>query len=158
MQHKNKCVRAFVSHIRDVFWPISPYLIGFFISKIIPVEWFIQLHRQILEWEWYDDPKTFSVFLHCLLKANWKDKNWRWKLIERWSFITSLESLANETKLSVRSVRTCLKKLEMTNELTKKSTSSYTLIVINKYDDYQWSDKQDDKRKTNERQTSDNNE
>ena len=119
------------------------------------MEWFIQLHRKILEWEWYDEPKTFAVFLHCLLKANWKEKNWRWKTIERWTFITSLDKLSKELKLSVRSVRTALDKLESTSELTKEWHASYTLIKVNKYNEYQTNDKLNDKLPTNERQATD---
>ena len=36
----------------------------------------IKLHRQFLEWEWYDEPNCTRVFLHCLLKANHKDKRY----------------------------------------------------------------------------------
>lgn len=116
---------------------------------------FIQLHRKITEWEWYQNTNTKSLFLHCLFKANWKDKKWQGETIKRGSFITSLEHLSIETGLTIRQVRTALDKLIMTNELTKLSTNNYTIISITNYNTYQQNDTQDDKQMTNERQTND---
>ena len=95
------------------------------------MEWYIQLHRKLIEWEWYDEPKVFKVFIHCLLRANHKPANWRWINIDRWEFITSLEKLAQETKLSVQNIRTVIKKLKSTWELTSKWQASYTSAVRN---------------------------
>ena len=98
---------------------------------------FIQLHRSLLEWEWYDDNNTKILFLHCLLKANYKDKNYRGKTISRGSFITGRDLLANELGLSVQQIRTSLTKLKSTNEITIKSTPQGTVIEVVKYNDYQ---------------------
>ena len=38
---------------------------------------FIALQRKVLEWEWYNDIPTKTLFIHILLKANFKDKNWQ---------------------------------------------------------------------------------
>lgn len=117
------------------------------------MDWFIQLHRHILEWEWYNDDKIFRLFLHCLLKANWKDKKWRWEIIKRWSFITSLDSLSKETGLSIQNVRTVLNKLKLTDELTKESHASFTLIKVNNYEKYQSTNTEDNNQLTNDQQT-----
>ena len=119
------------------------------------MEWFIQIHRKILEWEWFEDEKVLKVFIYFLLKANHKDKKWRWIKIKRWEFITSLEKLAWELKLSVRNIRTVIKKLEATSEVTKEWYSNYTLIKVNNYNEYQSSDKQSDKQVTSKWQASD---
>ena len=37
----------------------------------------IKLHRKFLKWEWYSDINTKSLFLHLLLTANHKDKQWQ---------------------------------------------------------------------------------
>jgi uncharacterized phage protein (TIGR02220 family) len=115
------------------------------------MEGWIKLHRGLLEWEWYDEPNVFRLFLHCLLKANHSDKSWRGTTIKRGEFVTSLQNLSSETKLSVQQVRTCLKKL--TNELTIKSTSQHTVIQVVKYNEYQDDNKQSNKQVTNEQQT-----
>ena len=54
----------------------------------------IKLHRKFLKWEWYDDINTSRFFLHCLFRANHKDKKWRGTMIKRGQFISSLSKLA----------------------------------------------------------------
>ena len=97
----------------------------------------IKIHYNLLNWEWYDDINTKTLFLHLLLMANWKDKKWHGILIKRGSFVTSLGKLANQTGLSVQNVRTSLNKLKSTNEITSKTTNKYTYITINNFNDYQ---------------------
>ena len=98
---------------------------------------FIQLHRSLLEWEWYDDKNTKILFLDCLLKAYYKDKNYRGKTIKRCSFLTGRDVLKNELGLSVQQIRTSLTKLKSTNEITIESSSQGTIIEVVKYNDYQ---------------------
>lgn len=97
----------------------------------------IKLHRQILEWEWYRDTNTFRLFLHLLLKANFKDKNHKGKLVKKGFLITGREQLSFETGLSVREIRTCLERLKKTNEIAINSNSKGTEIEILNYDKYQ---------------------
>lgn len=96
----------------------------------------IKLHRSILEWEWYDEPNTFRLFIHCLLKANHSEKTWRGTKINRGEFITSLQKLSNETGLTVKKIRTILGKLKG-KELAIKTSSQNTVIQVIKYDNYQ---------------------
>ena len=86
---------------------------------------FIALFRQFTEWEWYDDANTMRLFIHCLLLANYKDKNWRGKLIKRGSFITSQPKLAHSLKLSIKQIRGSLTKLKTTSEVAVISSSDY---------------------------------
>ena len=117
----------------------------------------ISLHRKFLNWEWYNDINTSRLFLHCLLRANHKEVNWRGANIKRGDFITSLFNLSKETGLTTQKVRTSLNHLENTGELTRTSTNKLTKITVCKYDDYQdnksATNKQDNKRITNEQQT-----
>lgn len=120
----------------------------------------IKLHRQFLEWEWYTDLNSKTVFLHCLLKANHTEKNWRGMIIERGSFITSLKNLALETGLSAQNVRTALLKLKSTGEINKRTTSLNTYITVVNYEDYQSSNKPltNDQLTTNKQTTTTKNE
>ena len=38
---------------------------------------FIALYRKMLDWDWYTDTNTKSLFIHLLLKANHKDVNYQ---------------------------------------------------------------------------------
>lgn len=120
---------------------------------------FIVIHRKITDWEWYTDASTFKVFMHLLLTANFSDQKFKGMTIKRGQRVASYESLAKETGLSVRNVRTAIKHLKSTNEVTSYSTPQYTVFSIVKYNDYQ--DKRQanrqttDKPLTNDRQTTD---
>ena len=118
---------------------------------------FVLIHRKLLEWEWYSSINDTRLFIHCLLKANWKDGRFRGYEIPRGSFVTSVSSLVEETGLTTQQVKTSLNHLKSTNEITIKATTQFSIITINKYKDYQIDNKQDNKRATNEQQTSNNN-
>jgi len=97
----------------------------------------IKLHRQITDWEWYDDHNTFRLFMHLLLKANHKERSYRGVKIEVGCVMTGRELLSKETGLSVQQIRTCLERLKSTNEITIKSNKQGTIIQVVKYKDYQ---------------------
>ena len=115
---------------------------------------FILLYRQITEWEWYQNPNTFRVFLHCLLMANFTDGRFEGKDIKRGQFVTSLPSLSKQTSLSIQQVRTALDHLKSTGEITDTSTSKYRLITVVKYDQYQIDNRQNNSQSTGEQQAS----
>lgn len=127
---------------------MKPYIL--LTEKYFKMEGFIQLHRKILEWEWYDDLPTCKLFLHILLKSNFKENKWRWKTINPWEFYTSLEHLSLETWLTRQQVRTAIEKLKKTWEITHEATSEYTILRLNNWESY---NTQDNKRTTNEQQT-----
>lgn len=120
----------------------------------------IKIHRKFLDWEWYDCPNTSRLFIHCLLLANHEDKKWRGEIIKRGSFITSINKLSEGSKLSFQNVRTSLKNLEDTGEVTRKSTHKLTKLTICEYDTYQnvefSTNKLDNNQITNEQQTANN--
>lgn len=113
---------------------------------------YVKISRKILEWEWYTDVNTKVLFLHILLKANWKPGRFQGIEIPRGSFVTSLQNLAVETGLTIRNVRTALKHLENTGEVTSNRHAKFSVITIKNYDKYQSSDSQ----VTVNRQSSDN--
>ena len=115
---------------------------------------FIQIHRKILEWEWYNDKNVFRLFMHLLLLANYKDKRYRGVLLKSGSIMTGRKILAEQTGLSIQEVRTALAKLELTNEATIKSTKQGTIIQLVNYTKYQVSNQQINQRATNEQPTS----
>ena len=99
---------------------------------------FIKLHRSIRDWSWYDDPNTFTVFVHLLVEANWKDESeWHSEKIGRGEIITSIAKLAASSGLSEKKVRTALDHLVDGGEIVKKTANKWTKITICKYADYQ---------------------
>lgn len=120
-------------------------------SFIKTMEGFIKIHRKILEWEWYDDINTFRLFMHLLLTCNFKEAKWRGRIIRSWQKVTSLSHMASETGLSIQQIRSSIKKLKSTGEVTHEATSDYTILTLNNWAIY---NTQDNKRITNEQQTS----
>ena len=116
----------------------------------------IKLHRQLLEWEWYDDTNTKCLFLHCLLRANHSDTEWRGHKIKRGQFLTSVDTLTRETGLSTSQIRTSMKKLISTNEIASKSQARSTVITVLSYDSHQDNDKPISKLMTMKSQADDN--
>ena len=118
---------------------------------------YINVYRSLLQWEWYKDTSTKVLFLHCLLRANHKPRSWQGIKLKQGEFITSLDHLAHETGLSIQNIRTSLKKLKMTNEITTVTTNRYTKINVTKYSLYQngkiETNKQNNKELTNNQQT-----
>lgn len=98
---------------------------------------FIKLHRSILDWEWWSDNNTLKVFLYLLLNANWEDSRYRGYDVPRGSLVTGINSLSENLKISERSVRTALKHLKSTGEVTIKSTNKFSIVSIVNWEKYQ---------------------
>lgn len=116
---------------------------------------YIKISRTILEWGWYGDINTKVLFLHMLLKANWKDGNFKGTTVPRGSLVSSTKKLSDETSLSEREIRTAISHLKMTGEVTSKSYNKYTVFTVKNYDLYQSSDTQNDRQSTSKRHTND---
>ncbi len=98
---------------------------------------FVKIFRQLMEWEWYQDVPVKTLFLHCLLEANFKDKKWRGVELKRGQFLTSNDKLRIKTGLTLQQVRTAIKKLKSTGEITTESTNRNTIITVVNYDFFQ---------------------
>ncbi len=113
---------------------------------------FIKIDRKITKWEWWSDINTFRVFIYMLISAYWKDGNYKGILIPRGSFPSSISDLAKETNLTENEIRTTLKHLKSTGEITSKSTNRFTVFTVNNYNLYQSINEQDYKQNTNNSQ------
>lgn len=114
---------------------------------------YIKIDRKILEWEWWPDINTHRLFSYMLLKANWKDGNFKGVVVPRGSFVSSIARLSEETNLTVDEVRTALKHLKSTNEITSKSHSKFTVFTVKNYSFYQDSPEQLPEQVPNNSQT-----
>ena len=117
------------------------------------MEGWIKIHRKFLDWQWFKKPEAVQLFIYMLLKANHKDGNWQGHEIKKGQFITSAQTISNDTKLSLQVVRTLLKKFELTNEIIVKSTNKFTMLTICKYECYQDESNATNKQLTNKQQT-----
>jgi len=101
----------------------------------------IKMHRKLKNWRWYKDQATKALFLHLLLEAEWIGEN-------RGQVITTESDLEKEIGLSRQQIRTAMKHLLSTGEITKKVTNGLTnkvtdkrtVITIENYSLYQGDD------------------
>lgn len=117
------------------------------------MEGWICVHRKIIDWEWYHDPIVFRVFFHLILVANREEKTWQGIVIKRGQTLRTIDRISKETGISIQSVRTAIKKLKSTNELTIQTDTKNHLITITCYEKYQSTNKPTNKPLTNEQQT-----
>ena len=97
----------------------------------------IKLYKKFLEWKWYNKPNDKALFIHCLLSANWKDKQYENLEIKRGSFATTYKTLSIVLGISIQNVRTSIRHLISTQEITLTSYSKFIVISVNNYDMYQ---------------------
>ena len=98
---------------------------------------FIGLYRSILNWDWYSDHNTKEVFIHLLLTVNYMPGDWKGRHIEVGQRVTSLSKLSQELGLTIQEIRTSLKHLQSTGEITCETTSQYTVITVNNFISFQ---------------------
>lgn len=113
----------------------------------------IKLFSKFINWEWYKNKNTKIVFIHCLLRANWKDAKFEGVEIKRGSFATSLQTLMSELDMSKQEIRTALKHLISTHEITQEQHTKFTVITINNYELYQQVNTDNNTRATQEQHT-----
>lgn len=101
---------------------------------------YIKLFRKLIRWGWYQDSVVKDLFLHCLICASYKDFEWMGMELKAGQFITGRKKLAEELGFSEQQIRTAIKKLESTGEITTKSTNRYSVITVVNWDNYQGDD------------------
>ena len=100
-------------------------------------EGFVKLDRNLLRWQWITTPNTSHLFVVLLLKANYKDMEFKGKTIHRGQLVTSIQSLADSSGLTYNQVRIALGHLKATGSVTARIFPKYQVITIVNYDLYQ---------------------
>lgn len=108
----------------------------------------IKIHRKITDWEYYGDPNTFRIFFHCLVSANYEDKQWQGINVNRGSFVTTTSDLSKTLSMTPMQVRTSLKKNVQANTISIESTNKYTIIHVLNFESYQTSENGEQQTKT----------
>lgn len=98
---------------------------------------YIKLWRKIVDWSWYKDANTLSLFIHLLIKSNHKDTIYMGQSVLRGSCVCGRLALAKDLGISERSVRTALNHLKSTNDVTIKTTNKFSIVCIANYSEYQ---------------------
>lgn len=85
------------------------------------------------------DINTKCLFLHLLLSANIEDRFFNGIIVKRGQTFVGRHELSRILGISEQGIRTSIKKLKSTNEITTETTNKGTLITIVNFDKYQYS-------------------
>jgi hypothetical protein len=124
---------------------------------------YIKLWRKSIDSPCWKNKEMWRVWSYCLMKASWKPTDaivgFSTIPLKAGQFIFGRKTASFETKLSERTIRTCMKHLENMQNLTVKSTNRYSIITIKNWDTYQEektnNDQQHDHHVTSKRPASD---
>jgi hypothetical protein len=98
------------------------------------------------------------VFLHILLRANYKDSEYKGHTIPAGSCVFGRKKWAKELGLSEQQIRTAISHLQSTNEITIKSTNKFSIVHVEKWEFWQIEEgkptRKATRKPTNEQQTS----
>jgi len=104
---------------------------------------YIYLWRRIVDSSFYKNPNCAHLAVYLLMAARWQSSDIKIliggqeQIIQRGQVWVGRYKLAENTGLSSRNVRTCLRTLSTIGFLTSKPTNKGTLVSICKYNDYQ---------------------
>ena len=113
---------------------------------------FIKLDRAVLDWEWYKDATTSRVWFHLLLIANYEEKQFQGTIIKRGQAVISYSKIASDLDISIQQARTAISHLKSTGEITVISYPKFSVVTIKKYNEYQLSNRQHNRRATGKQQ------
>lgn len=101
----------------------------------------IKLHRNLKEWEYYDDHNATRLLIHLLVSVNYEDKKWKDTIIKAGTMVSSWQNLAHETGLSLKQIRLAMSKLERVGEAVRqvagKGAGKWQIISLVKWDKLQ---------------------
>lgn len=98
---------------------------------------YIKLYRKLEDWEWYDDLQLVGFFVHLILSANYKDSRYHGQIIPRGSLVFGRKEASKRFGVGEQVIRTMLTRLKLTNEITIKTTSKFSIICIGNFEKYQ---------------------
>ncbi|MFQ9891837.1 MAG: hypothetical protein ACLRWH_01360 [Emergencia sp.] len=101
---------------------------------------FVKIHRKFTDWGWYSDSVTKDVFLHILITAAFKSSSYLGHELKPGQAVIGRKKMADILGFSEQQIRTALKKLESTGEITLKSTNRFTIATVEKWELYQLDD------------------
>lgn len=98
---------------------------------------FVKLDRNLKHWRWFKNPKTLAVWIWLIMSANIESHDFEQDTIKRGEVATSRKTIASETGLTEREVRTALEHLKATGEIAVRLRPKYQVITILEYTRYQ---------------------
>ena len=107
---------------------------------------YIKLFRKLLISPIFENEKALKVWIWCLLKATHKGQ-----------FVTGRKKAGEELKMKERTVYDYFKLLEKLQMISIKSNNKFSIVTVEKWEDYQVEELKIDNRTTTKQQQSNTN-
>lgn len=114
---------------------------------------YIKLYRKMMKWGWYTDTNAKCVFLHLLFLAQYETCFFRGIKLEIGQAVTSIREISVQTGISMQSVRTAIKHLKSTQEITQCTHGKFSVFTIQNYAEYQGDNTTSNKQVTQSQHT-----
>lgn len=114
---------------------------------------YIKLYRKMMKWGWYTDTNAKCVFLHLLFLAQYETCFFRGIKLEIGQAVTSIREISAQTGISMQSVRTAIKHLKSTQEITQCTHGKFSVFTIQNYTEYQGDNTTSNKQVTQSQHT-----
>lgn len=117
----------------------------------------IKLYRQLIDCSVFKNPSLLKVWIWCLLKASHDGYTTMVGLqnvsIEKGQFVFGRKKAADELDMTESSIYRFIKKLENEKMLNIKTNNKYSIISIEKYNEYQYEENKNEQQKNNKKTT-----
>ena len=117
----------------------------------------IKLHRKIQKKGYYKNSKYVHLWIHLLLNANHKEKEFMWNekiiVIKEGQLLSGRRQLSVDTGISESSIERILKMLENEHQIEQQKTTKYRLITIVNWKSHQIDEQQNGQQTDNKRTT-----
>lgn len=114
----------------------------------------IKLHRQALLNGWLQNHRLWAFWCYCLMKASHKSTTvmvgYQRVSLEPGQFIFGREKAAEELRMTVKQVRTCLNALKRAGNVAVKTASKYSVITVVNWSTYQGHEVEEGQQKGHE--------
>jgi len=118
----------------------------------------VKLHRRMVEKAFYKRSAYVHLWVHLLLSANHKTKEFMWNdriiMVKEGQLVTGRKELSKETGIPETTIERILGFLENDGQIGQQKTTKYRLITIVNWESFQ--NGSDNKRTTNGQQTDTN--
>jgi hypothetical protein len=117
----------------------------------------IKLYRKILKSPIWDNEKALKIWIWCLVKATHEDRK---QLIgkqivnlKKGQFVTGRKKASEELKINDRTIYDYLKLLENLKMISINSNNKFSIVTIEKWEDYQVEELQNQQQNDNKSTT-----
>lgn len=98
---------------------------------------FVKLFRKLIDWKYAQFPNAVALWVHILIRANWKDGYFMGHEIPRGSLATSMQGLAEQTGMNRSTVIKWIKRFEDDGQIECVRTQRFTIIKVSNYRAFQ---------------------